>query len=67
MEQRFPDNNFVVLNAKCSETDKYLMKFKKTFGESVFRECQQGIINWKEPIKLMKNLTTDFLLAKDES
>ncbi|WP_419488145.1 TerY-C metal binding domain-containing protein [Chryseobacterium bernardetii] len=35
MEQRFPDNNFVVLNAKCSETDKlYLMKFKKTFGES---------------------------------
>jgi hypothetical protein len=31
MEQRFPDNNFVVLNGKCSETEKlYLMKFKKT-------------------------------------
>lgn len=35
MEQRFPDNNFVVLNGKCQETEKlYLMKFKKAFAES---------------------------------
>jgi uncharacterized protein YegL len=30
-----PDNNFVVLNGKCSTNDKlYLMKFKKTLQES---------------------------------
>ena len=30
-----PDNNFVVLNGKCSTNDKlYLMKFKKTMQES---------------------------------
>ncbi|MDR6923320.1 MULTISPECIES: TerY-C metal binding domain-containing protein [Chryseobacterium] len=35
MEQRFPDNNFIVLNGKCSETEKlYLMKFKKAFTDS---------------------------------
>lgn len=35
MQQGFPDNNFVVLNAKCSETQKlYLMKFKKMLTDS---------------------------------
>lgn len=35
MQQYFPDNNFVVLNGKCSETKKlYLIKFKKALTES---------------------------------
>ncbi|KQT24010.1 hypothetical protein ASG22_08275 [Chryseobacterium sp. Leaf405] len=34
-QQRFPDNNFVVLNGKCSDTKKlYLMKFKKALTNS---------------------------------
>ncbi|KPH13767.1 TerY-C metal binding domain-containing protein [Chryseobacterium sp. ERMR1:04] len=34
-QQKFPDNNFVVLNGKCSETKKlYLMKFKKALTDS---------------------------------
>lgn len=34
-QQRYPDNNFVVLNGKCSATQKlYLMKFKKELTNS---------------------------------
>lgn len=34
-QQRFPDNNFVVLNGKCADTKKlYLMKFKKALTNS---------------------------------
>ena len=35
MEQRFPDNNFVVLNGKCQENGKALSdEIQKTFAES---------------------------------
>lgn len=34
-QQRFPDNNFVVLNGKCSDTKKlYLLKYKKALISS---------------------------------
>lgn len=34
-QQRFPDNNFVVLNGKCSDSKKsYLIKYKKAFTDS---------------------------------
>lgn len=58
-----PDNNFVVLNGKCSQTKKqYLIKFKKSFENSNIMDMQLGFTKLKELSKSMIAHTKSFHL-----
>ncbi|WP_407533229.1 TerY-C metal binding domain-containing protein [Elizabethkingia anophelis] len=56
-----PDNNFVVLNAKCSQTKKqYLIKFKKSFENSNIMDMQTRIYKAEGAFKIDDSTYKEF-------
>lgn len=63
-----PDENFVVLNGKCSSTNKlYLAKFKKSSEESGILDMQTRIFRAQGTFKIDEKAYKDFSSERDYS
>lgn len=67
-QHTIPDENFVVLNGKCSQTEKlYLAKFKKSAVDSGIEDFQTRIFKIEGAFKIDENAYKDFSDKKDYS
>jgi len=63
-----PDENFVVLNGKCSQTEKlYLVKFKKDAVDSGFGDFQTRIFKAQGAFKIDEKAYKEFSNERDYS
>lgn len=63
-----PDENFVVLNARCSKTDKaYLIKFKKTVTDSEIEGFKVRVFGLEGAYKIDENVYKEYSTERDYS